>query len=218
MIQITFVQGVLQLLRGANLQGSWGSQVVFGGQLSTLRVGQLAPICIGMELRLLLRMGLLKGFGLGIQCLAQQVNRFVQQRTHGVWFSQQAALSWTPPFDEFGAVPAKACQSASVGSRKPMPVHTHTLFSLIYHLFVVVCLFFLCLRSDEPAPQRGFTVRDLFLHPVTVVGQVCTFDKISQARIVTQTDRRKKNTIKMVRRRAEIPQSCIKKGFSFGTI
>jgi hypothetical protein len=62
------------------------------GQVGALRVRQLVPVGVLLQLGLLLLEGLLKGVQLGIERLAQQVDRLVEQRAHGVWLGQQAAL------------------------------------------------------------------------------------------------------------------------------
>ena len=91
-VQVAIVQGVLQLLGRAQLRGAGCGQMVLGAQGCALRVGQLVPIGVGVQLGLLLLPGLLKGLQLGVKGLAQHVHRFIEQGAHGVGFGQQAAL------------------------------------------------------------------------------------------------------------------------------
>jgi hypothetical protein len=52
---------------------------------------------------LLLLEGLLEGVQLGVQGLAQQVHRLVQQRANRVWVGQQAALGSMASASAFSA-------------------------------------------------------------------------------------------------------------------
>ena len=93
MVQVAFVQSILQLI--GRSQGDLGqdAQIVLGREFVALRVAELVPVGVLLELGLLLGVGLLETVQLGIERLAQQVNRLVQQRAYRVRLGQQAALS-----------------------------------------------------------------------------------------------------------------------------
>ena len=65
---------------------------MFACQVGALYVGQLVPFGVGLQLRLLLLEGLVECLQLGVERLAQQVHRFVEQGAHGVWLGEQASL------------------------------------------------------------------------------------------------------------------------------
>ena len=91
-VEVAFVQRVLQLLGSSSSHHSGRGQVVLGTKLAALGITELAPVSVLLQQCLLLPKRLPKGVQLGVERLAQQVYGFIKQRAHGVWVGQQAAL------------------------------------------------------------------------------------------------------------------------------